>query len=137
MIAFYVFLSGGPTNVALTFGIGPEWFGGDRLGENNCSRQFDGGARQMLMFPNSLSDDQIEVVTATVQKWCQLKQCAVDGAEGRHAVAICFDLVQSSHNTALLDHLISALGPENVVTEEHSGIKTTVRNTRGTASATS
>ncbi len=91
----------------------------------------------MLMFPNSLSDDQIEVVTATVQKWCQLKQCAVDGAEGRHAVAICFDLVQSSHNTALLDHLISALGPENVVTEEHSGIKTTVRNTRGTASATS
>lgn len=91
----------------------------------------------MLMFPNSLTDDQIEVVAAAVQRWCHLKRCAVDSAEARHAVAISFDLIQSNPDTALFDNLVKALGPENVATEEYSGIETTVRNTRGTAPAAS
>lgn len=48
----------------------------------------------MLMSLTSLSDEEIEAVTAAVSQWCKANHCQIDSSEGRRAIAIAIDVVQ-------------------------------------------
>jgi hypothetical protein len=66
----------------------------------------------MLQSLISLSDDEIEMVTATVSEWCRVNQCAIDSANGHRALTAAIDLVQAKHGEArLLMELTSRLSP--------------------------
>ncbi len=43
----------------------------------------------------SLSDHEIELVTETVREWYRLNHCEIDSSDGRRAIAIATDVVQS------------------------------------------
>ncbi|MFS8148493.1 hypothetical protein [Rhizobium sp. BR 249] len=52
----------------------------------------------MLQSLISLDDSEINLVTDAVQQWCSEKKLDIDSVEGRRAITIAVDLVQT--NTA-------------------------------------
>lgn len=50
----------------------------------------------------SLTDTEIELVTSAVCEWCRIHQCDVDSAEGRKALTVAIDLLQSQHSEICL-----------------------------------
>jgi hypothetical protein len=66
----------------------------------------------MLQSLISLSDIELEMVTTAVGEWCRVNHCAVDSAEGRHALSQAVDLVQSTQaHDALMAELSVRLAP--------------------------
>jgi hypothetical protein len=73
----------------------------------------------MLQSLISLSDPQIELVTKGVREWCRVHQCDIDSAEGRRALTVAVDLVQSQHSEeSLLPILAQRLAPMGYATGE-------------------
>jgi hypothetical protein len=56
----------------------------------------------MLLPVTSLSDSEIELVTSAVREWCRSHHCGIDSIEGRSALSIAIDLVQSKCDEASL-----------------------------------
>lgn len=66
----------------------------------------------MLQSLISLSDDEIEQVTATVSEWCRANHCSIDSQDGHRALTAAIELVQSRHSEQrLLEELTSRLAP--------------------------
>ncbi|MDO3432149.1 hypothetical protein QWJ46_05585 [Rhizobium sp. CBN3] len=66
----------------------------------------------MLLSLISLTDSQIELVTSAVREWCRLHRCDIDSGDGRRALIVAVDLVQSKHpEKCLLPELTQRLAP--------------------------
>lgn len=66
----------------------------------------------MLLSLISLSDPEIDLVTTAVREWCRLHHCDIDSADGRRAITVAVDLVQSRHAAeCLLPELTQRLLP--------------------------
>ncbi len=66
----------------------------------------------MLQSLISLSDSEVELVTRAVRQWCHSHHCDIDSAEGRRALTLAVELVQSKHvEESLLSELTRRLGP--------------------------
>ncbi len=66
----------------------------------------------MLLSLLYLEDSEIELVTLAVHEWCRLHLCDVDSSEGRRALTMAIDLVQSRHSErSLLPELTGCLAP--------------------------
>nr|WP_113012176.1 hypothetical protein [Rhizobium sp. UBA1881] len=60
-----------------------------------------------------LSEDEIELVTATINDWCRVNNCAIDSTEGRCALTAAIDLVQNKHGESrILEELTARLAPQ-------------------------
>ncbi len=51
----------------------------------------------MLQSLISLSDSEIELVTNAVREWCRQNSCGIDSNQGRRAITVAVDLIQSKH----------------------------------------
>lgn len=56
------------------------------------------GVRIMLQSLISMSDSEIDLVLTAVRRWCISNHCEIDSTDGRRAVTVAIDLVQS-HRT--------------------------------------
>jgi hypothetical protein len=56
----------------------------------------------MLLSLMTLSDSEIELVTTAVRQWCLSHQCDIASSEGRRALTVAIDLVQSKHSEECL-----------------------------------
>jgi len=64
----------------------------------------------MLQSLASLSDDDFAAILGTVQKWCACQKVDIDSADGRRAMQIAVNYIESSGSVdGLLEKLISAL----------------------------
>jgi hypothetical protein len=65
----------------------------------------------MLQSLISLSDQEIELVTDAVRKWCLQQNCEIDSSEGRRAITAAIDIVQTNPGQdTLLAELSEKLG---------------------------
>jgi hypothetical protein len=63
----------------------------------------------------SLEDDQITTIVDAVQRWCADQHIDIDSGDGRRAIRIAIDLVQTTSDAAiLLDMLKVRLRPATV-----------------------
>jgi hypothetical protein len=69
----------------------------------------------MLLALISFSDDQIEVVTSAVREWCHLTRNHIDSVEGRRAITLAVDLVQTRSSIPVLQGLVGSLGAKDHV----------------------
>lgn len=90
----------------------------------------------MLMF-DMLTDQEIEHVTSAVCEWCRLNHCDLDSQEGRRAITISVDLIQTKPYEPLLDQLIRVLGPFETKPEICSGNASTIDKPRTTTPTSS
>jgi len=66
----------------------------------------------MLLSLISLSDPEIDIVTTAVREWCRLHHCDIDSADGRRAITVAVNLVQSrQEHDCLLPELTQRLLP--------------------------
>lgn len=66
----------------------------------------------MLQSLISLSDSQIELVTKSVREWCRTHHCDIDSGDGRRALTVAIDLVQSQQSEeSLVPQLMKRLAP--------------------------
>lgn len=73
----------------------------------------------MLQSLISLSDEEIEAVTSSVREWCRANHCEGDSSEGRRALTVEIDLVQSKHTEKCVVALLSQrLAPAS---DSHTG----------------
>lgn len=77
----------------------------------------------MLMSLICLSDEEIEIVTSAVREWCRAHHHDIDSSEGRRALTIAVDLVQSKHSgeriVALLGQRMNPM-PDATLPERHA-----------------
>jgi len=94
------------------------------LGSRGLEKQYayptlEGGSIKMLQSLISLSDDEIELVTDAVNKWCRANHCAIDSSDGRRALTAAIDLVQfRQDDSLLLEELTSRLHPDQEFLKE-------------------
>ncbi|WP_183838857.1 hypothetical protein [Rhizobium etli] len=50
----------------------------------------------MLLSLISLDDHEITIVTDAVRQWCDEKKLDIDGVEGRRAITLAVDLIQTN-----------------------------------------
>ncbi len=86
-----------------------------------------------MLMTATLSDEQIDQVTSAVRQWCRLNHCTPDSHEGRRAITISVDLIQTKPHEPLLDQLVRALGPFQNSPETFGGNETISHS--GTASS--
>jgi hypothetical protein len=49
----------------------------------------------MLQTLISLEDEDIDIVTSALRKWCSENECEIDSAKGRNALVTAVDLIQT------------------------------------------
>ncbi|ACE91650.1 hypothetical protein CO651_29030 [Rhizobium phaseoli] len=60
-----------------------------------CSRRFTGGTT-VLLCQIPLDDREITIVTDAVRQWCEERKLDIDSIEGRRAITIAVDLIQTN-----------------------------------------
>lgn len=75
----------------------------------------------MLQSLLALSDSEIELVTSAVREWCRIHHHDIESAEGRRALTVAIDLVQSRHAVEnLIPELTQRLAHAEIITpHEH------------------
>jgi hypothetical protein len=68
----------------------------------------------MLQSLISLSDEEIEIVTSAVREWCRANNYQIDSLQGRRAITVAIDIVQTEYKEdKLIAELTARLAPLN------------------------
>ncbi|EJC85338.1 hypothetical protein Rleg4DRAFT_7673 [Rhizobium leguminosarum bv. trifolii WSM2297] len=77
----------------------------------------------MLLALISLTDFEIELVTSAVREWCRLHHRDIDSSDGRRALTVAVDLVQSKHTEeCLLPELTQRLAPPSATPPQNAHV---------------